>query len=354
MPDPLFTHLSRRGFLAASTAAGLTATTGMASPPSALRTAVIGCGDGGTRVAEALRTSPSMFRLAALSDANTDRLHALAGKFGVAADPDWARAVARSDVDAVVIATPDHRHVEMALAALDAGKHVYLLPPASRTAAEAQTLYTRAAKSDQLLYVGMEAGPVALWTAAADQLRHRRGAPRWIQASCPPVPPEMLAHWTRDRACSMGAAAHRLFSMLYPLQYYFDLDAPTRVTVLGGVFDGPADLTSDALTCTVRYNGGMTVVLTCAPGHTHQQPAIIRGAWPAVELAWTPDAFNVSRLDLHAFGQELCSGHPTSAGRLQAACTAQVALSGALEASPFDGAPRGHRPGFGLENGNVA
>ena len=48
-------------------------------------------------------------------------------------------------IDAVVIATPDHTHATITLAALQAGKHVYCQKPLTHTVAEARTI-TEAAR----------------------------------------------------------------------------------------------------------------------------------------------------------------------------------------------------------------
>ena len=61
---------------------------------------------------------------------NQDKTGQLAARFGVRdATDDWRRALDRADVDAVVIATPDHTHEEIALAAADAGKHILVQKP---------------------------------------------------------------------------------------------------------------------------------------------------------------------------------------------------------------------------------
>ena len=51
---------------------------------------------------------------------------------------DYHDLLAQSGVDAVVIATPDHQHCPMLLAALDAKKDVYLEKPMSHSLEESQ------------------------------------------------------------------------------------------------------------------------------------------------------------------------------------------------------------------------
>jgi predicted dehydrogenase len=48
----------------------------------------------------------------------------------------YRELLARKDIDAVVISTPDHWHAEVALAAVEAGKDVYLQKPFTMTHAE--------------------------------------------------------------------------------------------------------------------------------------------------------------------------------------------------------------------------
>ncbi len=59
---------------------------------------------------------------------------------------DWRALVADSAVDVVDVCTPNHLHYEMALAALEAGKHVFCEKPLALTVAEAERL-ARAAQS---------------------------------------------------------------------------------------------------------------------------------------------------------------------------------------------------------------
>jgi predicted dehydrogenase len=56
----------------------------------------------------------------------------------------------RQDLDAVMIATPDHMHAPITLAALRAGKHVYVEKPMAHTIEEARVM-TRVAKETGLV-----------------------------------------------------------------------------------------------------------------------------------------------------------------------------------------------------------
>jgi len=62
--------------------------------------------------------------------------------------------LARDDIDAVIIATPDFTHVEMALAAVAAAKPMLLQKPMARTAAECRQIIAAAQAGNVPLYVG--------------------------------------------------------------------------------------------------------------------------------------------------------------------------------------------------------
>lgn len=82
----------------------------------------------------------------AIAGHNADRTASIAAELGVRAERDWRALVAASDVDLVSIVTPPSEHREMALAALDAGKHVLLEKPTAMTIAEAGALVEAARK----------------------------------------------------------------------------------------------------------------------------------------------------------------------------------------------------------------
>jgi predicted dehydrogenase len=69
---------------------------------------------------------------------------------------DYKEILARADVDAVVIATPDHWHLRMTQEALAAGKHVYIEKPMTHRWEEGEAFIAAADKSGKLVQVGSQ------------------------------------------------------------------------------------------------------------------------------------------------------------------------------------------------------
>jgi predicted dehydrogenase len=67
---------------------------------------------------------------------------------------DWRRTVERNDIDAVVVCTPPHIHAEIAIAALETGKHVLCEKPLCRTLEEAEAMLAAARKAKRVLKCG--------------------------------------------------------------------------------------------------------------------------------------------------------------------------------------------------------
>jgi predicted dehydrogenase len=98
-------------------------------------------------------------RIAALCDADENRLYAAVENVKGGATPyrDYRYIVDRRDIDAVLIATPDHWHAVQTVHACESGKHVYVEKPASVTVREGQAM-VRAARSNKVaVQVGAQA-----------------------------------------------------------------------------------------------------------------------------------------------------------------------------------------------------
>lgn len=85
--------------------------------------AIIGCGTISPPHAEALkRTDGAALRV--VVDEDRSRAEAAAGEYGCEAAADYRRLLEREDIQVVHLCTPHHRHAEMAVELLRAGKHV--------------------------------------------------------------------------------------------------------------------------------------------------------------------------------------------------------------------------------------
>jgi predicted dehydrogenase len=69
---------------------------------------------------------------------------------------DFREIIARKDIDAVVIVTPDHWHVPISIAAANAGKDIYCEKPLTQTVHEAQALISAVRKADRVFQVGSQ------------------------------------------------------------------------------------------------------------------------------------------------------------------------------------------------------
>ncbi len=92
--------------------------------------------------------------LAVLSDVDLAKARTIAGRLGVpdALGPD--EVLRRDDVDALVLCTPNGAHEEMAVAALEAGKHVFVERPIATTAKGAARVVEAARATGRVLVVG--------------------------------------------------------------------------------------------------------------------------------------------------------------------------------------------------------
>src|SRR5215469_1717409 len=73
-----------------------------------------------------------------------------------AAEQDFRKILDRKEVDAITIATPDHWHAPMAIAGLQAGKHVYVEKPCSHNPAEGALLVEAQKKYGKLVQMGTQ------------------------------------------------------------------------------------------------------------------------------------------------------------------------------------------------------
>ena len=94
------------------------------------------------------------------------------GYKGCAAYNDFRELVARQDIDAVVIATPDHWHALVALAAVNAGKDVYCEKPLTHTIGEAVALVAATRKCGRIFQTGSQQRSSSEFRVACELVRN--------------------------------------------------------------------------------------------------------------------------------------------------------------------------------------
>jgi len=119
-----------------------------------LRVAMIGHGFMGAAHSQGWRVAPRFFDLPSpvemtvVVGRRAEGAAAAAAKWGWAESAtDWRAVIARDDIDVVDIVTPGDSHAEIALAALEAGKHVLCEKPLANSVAEAEAMAAAAEKA---------------------------------------------------------------------------------------------------------------------------------------------------------------------------------------------------------------
>jgi len=137
---------------------------GAAGKPGANHRFIIGhIGVGGmgmTHVQNMLRfEKEGKVRIAAVCDVDENRLEAAINNCNVGVTPyrDYRYLLQRKDIDAVIIATPDHWHAVQTVHACQCGKHVYVEKPASVTVRDGQAMVDAARAANVSVQVGAQA-----------------------------------------------------------------------------------------------------------------------------------------------------------------------------------------------------
>ncbi|MGI8602710.1 MAG: Gfo/Idh/MocA family protein [Verrucomicrobiales bacterium] len=181
-------HSSRRHFLrtafAGTAALSFSPNLRAVGANEDVRVAVIGTGGQGSGHCSRLLKDTKGCRLVAVCDADYEhgeqnKRAAEKHNAQISTYIDYRKLIENKDIDAVIIATPNHLHSLIGVAALQAGKHVYVEKPVSHNIWEGRQLAQAAAKNPQLVAMhGMQ----------------RRSSAGWHE----------VAEWAKDKNCPLG------------------------------------------------------------------------------------------------------------------------------------------------------
>ncbi len=161
-----FRQPTRREFLKAAGAAGALARGDSVlaaqeakpvSPNDRLRLALLGAGGMGQGDTQTALKVPGV-ELVAAADIYDGRFREVAEKFGKAVQTtrDYREILGRRDVDAVIVASPDHWHAQMAIDAMESGKDVYCEKPMMHSVDEGVRMLQAQKKTGRILQVGSQ------------------------------------------------------------------------------------------------------------------------------------------------------------------------------------------------------
>ncbi|HMJ89211.1 MAG TPA: Gfo/Idh/MocA family oxidoreductase, partial [Candidatus Acidoferrum sp.] len=183
-------HSSRRHFLklagASAAAIGFPAiiparVLGAGAPSNLIHMAQIGCG----RIANdmdlpGVLKHPKLARIVAVADVDSRRAElarrkveqsyekSMAQKVDVKAYGDYREIIARKDIDAVMISTPDHWHAQPVVEAALAGKDIYVQKPLSMTIAEGRLVSDVVRAKKSVLQIGSQQRSTAQFHRACE------------------------------------------------------------------------------------------------------------------------------------------------------------------------------------------
>ncbi len=130
---------------------------------------IIGVGGRGTSVGRAFASAgaeQNLCRVVAVCDVYQKRIDQNKEIHKCDGYLDYRELLARKDIDAVIIATPDHQHAHMAIEAMDAGIDVYVEKPMCHTIPETRRMIDKVKQTGRVLMVGSQTTSADQWHKA--------------------------------------------------------------------------------------------------------------------------------------------------------------------------------------------
>jgi predicted dehydrogenase len=329
---------NRRGFLQTAAAAGAALTAARpalaskASNPGRvigandrINVAVIGAGGRGFYVADKFdkynTEKANSCQILGVCDVYQKRVNVAKDRFKVdLATLDYREILDRKDIDAVIVATPDHWHARIALEAMDKGKDVYLEKPMCHTIEEVKALIDTVRETKRVVQVGSQTTSGDQWhkarKAIADGMLgqhlmsqgsyHRNSVEgEWNWKIDPNAGPDKKGEdyidWkmfvansaNKNRAYdadrffrfrkywdySGGIATDLFFHVMAPMNICWgEPQFPTRVSGSGGIYQFKDEReVPDTFHFIAEYAKGFSVVLSSCMANSEHIPGLVRG-----------------------------------------------------------------------------
>lgn len=230
---------------------------------------------------------------------------------------DYREVLAKPDVDAVIVATPDHWHAPIAIAAMDVGKDVYLEKPMCHTVDEVKQLMDTVKETKRIVQVGSQTTSGDQWHKAKKAMAdgmigkhimsqgsyHRNSIEgEWNYTIEPEAGPNGKGENYLDWNTFLGKATKRPYDAdrFFRFRKYWDYSGgiatdlffhvaapmnicwgtpqfPHRVMAGGGIYAFPDREVPDTFHLIADYSQGYSVVLSSSMANSQHIPGLIRG-----------------------------------------------------------------------------
>jgi len=283
---------------------------------------LIGCGGRGSSDAYSFtkygKDNKGACQIVAVSDVYEKRKRKQADLYQAKSFTDYRELLALSEVDAVIIATPDHWHAQIALDAMGQGKDVYLEKPMCHTIDEVKQLVDTVHETKRVLQVGSQTTSADQWWKAKKAIAdgmigkiimsqgsyHRNSIEgEWnytIDPNAGPngtgddhidwdmwVGPAQKRPYDADRFFrfrkywdySGGIATDLFFHVVAPLNICWDKPQyPSKVMASGGIYAFKDEReVPDTFHLLAEYPEGHSLVLSSSMANSQHIPGLIRG-----------------------------------------------------------------------------
>jgi predicted dehydrogenase len=250
-------------------------------PPVPVTCGVIGLGDQGRDIVRALAALPGA-DVRAVCD-TYDGVHKRAQERAPrsVAVTDYRKILDDRGIQSVFVATPTHKHKDIVLAALQAGKHVYCEAPLAHTVDDARAIAGAAAKSKQIFVPGLQRRLNHLEkhvygffkTGSLGKLSNARASfskkTTWRKAAASNERQDEL-NWRLNKAVSTGLMGEVGIHQL-DIASWFLRQKPVSITGMGGIMawaDGRQ--VPDTVQAVVEYPNGFRLLYTATTANSFE------------------------------------------------------------------------------------
>ncbi len=285
---------------------------------------VIGTGGRGTYVGRffsRIGQKTNACQVVAVCDVYQKRLNSNKAQHQCDGYLDYREVIGRKDIDAVIVATPDHWHAKVAIDAMNSGKDVYLEKPMTHTIEEARQVIAAMKQNKRVVQVGSQTTSAAHWWKTRKLIAdgaigrmvmsqgsyHRNSKNDWLDWPINPnagpdgkgddyvdwkmwLGPAPKRLWDADRFFrfrkywdySGGIATDLFFHVSAPINICWgEAQFPHKVMAAGGHYtfqagETPGDV-PDTFHLLAEYPNGHSMVLSSTMANSQHIPGLIRG-----------------------------------------------------------------------------